>query len=333
MNGEPEPDDPFARGPGADAAADAGGVAAPEGDGPDRAERDRETRRAIEAVLMAATEPVEAGVLAQLTEVPVAAIEAAVAELADGYEAEGRGFVISRVAGGYRFQTAPDLAPYVERFVLEGQHARLSGAALETLAIVAYKQPISRSQVSAIRGVNVDAVLQTLVKRGYVDEVARDPGPGQAVLYGTTRTFLERLELDSLDDLPPLGDFVPDASIVEVLERGLRVTEDAATDPDGAPVVEVDVVEVDVIEVDVLDVVEVDVIDVEPDAVTEDQALDLADAYGIDGEEAAEAEAAELVVVDEIRIVGDVAIETVEVYEADGAEAGAIDAEGPRAGG
>ncbi len=276
----------------------------------DTFERDRETRRAIEAVLMAATEPVEAGVLAQLTEVPVAAIELAVEELATAYEAEGRGFVIARVAGGYRFQTAPDLAPYVERFVLEGQHARLSGAALETLAIVAYKQPISRSQVSAIRGVNVDAVLQTLVKRGYVDEVARDPGPGQAVLYGTTRTFLERLELDSLDDLPPLGDFVPDASIVEVLERGLRVTEDAATDLAAAEdvaddTVEAEIVEDDMTETRIVEVAVVAVVDVtaEPDAVTEDQALDLADAYGVDGEEAVEAEADEVVIVEVIDVV------------------------------
>ena len=322
MNDEREPIGPEQLDrPGEPVAADASEGPSAEGGSPGPAERDRETRRAIEAVLMAATDPVEPGVLAQLTEVPVAAIEAAVTELAAEYEADGRGFVVARVAGGYRFQTAPDLAPYVERFVLEGQHARLSGAALETLAIVAYKQPISRSQVSAIRGVNVDAVLQTLVKRGYVDEVARDPGPGQAVLYGTTRTFLERLELDSLDELPPLGEFVPDASIVEVLERGLRVTEDAATDA----AAESDAVEVDV--------VEVDVVEVGPDAVTEDQALDLADAYAVDGEEAVEAEADELVVVDEIRIVDDVAIETVDVIEVDRAEAGAIDAEGPRASG
>ncbi len=103
------------------------------------------------------------------------------------------------MAGGYRFASHPDLAAYVERFVLEGQSTRLSSAALETLAIVAYKQPVSRVQVSAIRGVNVDGVMRTLVQRGYVDEVARDPGPGQAVLFGTTATFLERLGLDSLE--------------------------------------------------------------------------------------------------------------------------------------
>ena len=112
--------------------------------------------------------------------------------------------------------------------MLEGQHVRLSGPALETLAIVAYKQPIARGQISAIRGVNVEATLQTLVARGYVADVGRDPGPGLAVLYGTTPSFLERLGLDSLADLPPLGDFVPDSGIVEALERGLRVSSDPA---------------------------------------------------------------------------------------------------------
>src|SRR5437588_5360492 len=173
-----------------------------------------EDRRAIEAILMVAEEPVEPGLLAQLLEVPVASVEALCEELASAYEAEDRGFVLSRVAGGYRFQSHPDLAAYVERFVLEGQSARLSAAALETLAVVAYKQPVSRAQISSIRGVEVDSVLRTLHNRGYVEEVGRDPGPGQAVLYGTTRQFLERLGLDGLDDLPPLGDFVPGADVV-----------------------------------------------------------------------------------------------------------------------
>ena len=148
------------------------------------------------------------------------------------YEDSERGFVLARVAGGYRLQTHPDLAAYVERFVVEGQHVRLSGPALETLAIIAYKQPVSRGQISAIRGVNVEATLQTLVARGYVEETARDPGPGLAVLYGTTPQFLERLGLDSLHDLPPLGDFVPDASVVEALERGLRMPDDPTVAPE-----------------------------------------------------------------------------------------------------
>jgi segregation and condensation protein B len=196
---------------------------------------DRDLVRAIEAVVLASSEPVEARLLAQLVEVSVARVEEVCAAIAQRYEAEDHGFVLAHVAGGYRFQTHPDLAPYVERFVLEGQHARLSAPALETLAIVAYKQPISRGQVSAVRGVNVEATMNTLLARGYVQEVGRDPGPGAAVLYGTTSAFLERLGLPSLDHLPPLGDFVPDASVVEALERGLRisgeVTVAAADDP------------------------------------------------------------------------------------------------------
>jgi len=188
--------------------------------------RDHEAARAVEAVVLASTEPVEPQLLAELLEVPVGEIERICDRLAREYEEEGRGFALRRVAGGYRFQTHPDLAPYVERFVLEGQHVRLSGPALETLAIVAYKQPVSRGQISAIRGVDVEATLGTLAQRGYVEEVGRDPGPGLAVLYGTTTAFLERLGIDSLDDLPPLGDFVPDAGVVEALERGLRLSQD-----------------------------------------------------------------------------------------------------------
>ena len=204
--------------------------------GPEDEWRVREARRAIEAVLTAATEPVEPRFLAELVELPVEQVEALCAELGDEYERDGRGFVLRRVAGGYRLQTHPDLEAYVEQFVLEGQHVRLSGPALETLAIVAYKQPISRAQVSAIRGVDVETTLQTLMQRGYLTEVSRDPGPGLAVLYGTTALFLERLGLDSVGDLLPLGDFVPDAGIVEALERGLRVSDDPtnveeSTDP------------------------------------------------------------------------------------------------------
>lgn len=184
---------------------------------------DLEARRAIEAIVLAATEPVEPGMLAQLLEVPAARIEELCEELAEEYRREGRGFVMVRVAGGYRFQTHPDAVQYVERFVLDGRHARLSGAALETLAIIAYKQPISRAQISAIRGVNVDATLRTLVQRGYVDEVGHDAGPGQPSLFGTTSLFLERVGLDSLSELPPLADFVPEAAVVEALERGLHL--------------------------------------------------------------------------------------------------------------
>jgi segregation and condensation protein B len=183
---------------------------------------DIERRRAVEAVLMVAEEPVPPDLLAQLLEVSTSEVEATCTQLAAIYDAEDRGFVLVRVAGGFRYQSHPDLAPYVERFVLEGQSAKLSAAALETLAIVAYKQPVSRAQVSAIRGVNVDAVMRTLDQRGYIEDIGRDPGPGQAVLYGTTPMFLEKLGLDSLADLPALGEFVPGGDVVEALERGLR---------------------------------------------------------------------------------------------------------------
>ncbi|HMS12553.1 MAG TPA: SMC-Scp complex subunit ScpB [Microthrixaceae bacterium] len=187
---------------------------------------DREARRAIEAIVMVADEPAEPTMLAQLIEVPVERIDALCREIADSYDAEGRGFALVKIAGGWRFESRAELAPYVERFVLAGQSTRLSAAALETLAIVAYKQPISRAQIGAIRGVSVDGVLRTLQQRGYIDEVGRDEGPGQATLFGTTRLFLERLGIDSLQHLPPLGAFVPDATVVEALEDGLRLPVD-----------------------------------------------------------------------------------------------------------
>lgn len=181
---------------------------------------------ALEAILMVAEEPLPPALLAKLVGAPINEVEEICENLAAEYIADGRGFILARVAGGYRFQTATEQAPYVERFVLDGQSARLSAAALETLAVIAYKQPVSRNQIASIRGVNVDAVMRTLQQRGYVDEVARDPGPGQAVLYGTTPTFLERLGIDSVEDLPPLGEFFPEADVVEALERGLRVGSD-----------------------------------------------------------------------------------------------------------
>jgi segregation and condensation protein B len=177
---------------------------------------------AIEAVLTVATEPVPAGLLAELLEVPVERAEELCEALRLAYEEEERGFELVRVAGGYRLQSHPAYRGYVERFILDDAPHRLSPAATETLAIVAYKQPISRGQVAAIRGVNCDGVLRLLTQRGYVAPVGRDDGPGQAVLFGTTAAFLERLGLDSLADLPPLDGFVPDAGVVEGLERALR---------------------------------------------------------------------------------------------------------------
>ncbi len=179
-------------------------------------------KRAIEAIVLVTHDPVSAELMAQLLEQPVALIEQWCEDLSTEYAEQQRGFELVRVAGGYRFQTPADLGPYVERYLLHDQRARLSGAALETLAIVAYKQPISRAQVASIRGVDPDTVIRTLVARGYIDEIGRDDGPGQAVLFGTTSSFLEKLGLDSVDDLPPIAEFIPSADVVELLEHGLR---------------------------------------------------------------------------------------------------------------
>lgn len=193
-----------------------------------------EIAAALEAVLLLADEPLPPSVLAAVVGASTERVRAVCDALAAEYESQGRGFVLARVAGGYRYQTAPAQDTCVERFVREGHGARLSAAAFETLAVVAYKQPVSRHQVADIRGVNVDGVMRTLRRRGYIDEIARASGPGQAVLHGTTPQFLEHLGLDSLDGLPPLGEFVPEVAEVEAMERRLRlVPEPDGPDPDG----------------------------------------------------------------------------------------------------
>jgi segregation and condensation protein B len=176
---------------------------------------------------MVADAPVEPNLLAQLLEVSPARVEELCAELETSYRNEDRGFELVRVAGGYRFQSHADLAPYVERYVLEGQSARLSAAALETLAIVAYKQPVSRAQIAALRGVNVDGVVRLLEHRGYIATVGRAPGPGQPALYGTTEAFLERMGLDRVEQLPPVEDLLPGPDAVAELEEQLRPAADA----------------------------------------------------------------------------------------------------------
>lgn len=182
-----------------------------------------EVVKALEGILMVAMEPVSSSMLSQLLEVSQDVVDELCERLAQAYAEAGHGFQLVKVAGGYRFQSHPEVAAYVERFVLDSQQARISAAALETLAIIAYKQPISRGQIASIRGVDPDAVMRTLQAKGYIAEVGRDEGPGQAVMFGTTSLFLERLGLASLADLPSISEFVPDASVVEALERGLRV--------------------------------------------------------------------------------------------------------------
>ena len=164
-----------------------------------------EAGRALEAILFLADEPMTAASLAQVVELPRSAVEALLRSTADAYQARGSGLSLRQVAGGWRFFTHPEVAPYVEQFVLSSRHARLTKAALETLAIVAYKQPVTRHQVSSIRGVSSDGVLRALAERGLVEEVGRDDGPGRATLFGTTSEFLERLGLASLADLPAIG--------------------------------------------------------------------------------------------------------------------------------
>jgi segregation and condensation protein B len=181
-----------------------------------------ELGRAIEAVLFVAVEPVLPSLLAELLEEPVERIEEILTSLADGYVNEGRGFLLARIAGGARLQTHPDMAPYVERFANRDVSHRLSTAALETLAIVAYRQPVSRGQISSLRGVNVDGVTRLLEQRGYIDVVGRAEGPGQPALYGTTDLFLERLGLDSLDQLPPVEDFLPGPEVAGEFELDLQ---------------------------------------------------------------------------------------------------------------
>jgi segregation and condensation protein B len=167
---------------------------------------------ALEAILMVVDEPVSEVLLAQVTERPTEEVLAALRGLAAEYDESGRGFELRQVAGGWRFYTRATCTAYVEKFVLDGQQARLTQAALETLAVVAYRQPVSRSRVSAVRGVNVDGVMRTLLARGLVEEAGREDGMGEggAILYRTTSYFLERLGLHSIDDLPDLAPFLPE---------------------------------------------------------------------------------------------------------------------------
>ena len=185
-----------------------------------------ELRPALEAVLMVADQPLDHLTLATAVGYPVAEVQAALHELATEYAEQGRGFDLRNVAGGWRYYTREDMAPVVEKFVLDGQQARLTQAALETLAVVAYKQPVSRARVSAIRGVNVDGVMRTLVSRGLVEEAGHD-AETTATLYRTTSYFLERIGVTSLEDLPELAPFLPDMGELDDLDARAEVAEAA----------------------------------------------------------------------------------------------------------
>lgn len=170
---------------------------------------ERELERSIEAILMVVEEPLSEVVLAQIIERPTEEVVEALNRLASEYEEQKRGFELKQISGGWRFYSHPELAPLVEKFVLDGQQAKLTQAALETLAVIAYRQPISRARVSAIRGVNVEAVMKTLVNRGLVEECGVEHETG-AILYRTTNYFLERIGLNRVEDLPALAPFLPD---------------------------------------------------------------------------------------------------------------------------
>jgi segregation and condensation protein B len=180
---------------------------------------------AIESILFVAEAPVPAAELSEVLETPPTDVDEALQQLGRRLAESGSGLVLREAAGGWRLYTRPDLHPYLERYATSPSATRLSKAALETLAVVAYRQPVSRGQVSEIRGVDSEHALKTLERRGLVDAIGHAPGPGQAVLYGTNETFLEKLGLRSLDDLPPLADHVPGAEVVEALERPFRPEE------------------------------------------------------------------------------------------------------------
>ncbi|MGH3362399.1 MAG: SMC-Scp complex subunit ScpB [Nocardioides sp.] len=163
---------------------------------------------------MVADQPLDLATMASAVGHPVEEVSAALADLAREYDDQGRGFELRNVAGGWRYYTREEFAPVVEGFVLEGQQARLTQAALETLAVVAYKQPVSRARVSAIRGVNVDGVMRTLLTRGLVEEAGQDESSG-ANLYRTTGYFLERIGVTSIDELPELAPYLPDMDDLE----------------------------------------------------------------------------------------------------------------------
>jgi segregation and condensation protein B len=168
------------------------------------------TRRNLEAILLVADEPVAAAVLAEIVGSRLSEVEELLVDLAGEYARDGRGFVLRAIAGGWRLYTHPGARSVVEAFLRAGQQSRLTRAALETLAVIAYRQPVTRFQVAAVRGVNVDGVFRTLASRGLIHEVGTDPGPGQAILYGTTPAFLEQLGLNDLDQLPPIKDYLPE---------------------------------------------------------------------------------------------------------------------------
>lgn len=180
-----------------------------------------EPRKIIESILLLAGEPVAASLIGEVLERPRAEVSGLLRELAESYRADDRGFVLREAAGGWRLYTDPECAPWLERFVASHTHSRLTGAALEVLAIVAYKGPLSRSEIAEIRGVDSDSVVKTLLMRGLLRDAGQAPGPGTPVTFAVSDEFLERMGLRSTENLPPLADFMPDTEAVEDMEAKL----------------------------------------------------------------------------------------------------------------
>ncbi len=210
LTGPPPDVDAEPSGPGADA------TPVPDLDAAPSLASDVELESALEALLLVVDAPTEDEVLAVALSEPVARVRTALQGLSRRYATERRGFDLRFTGGGWRFYTRDTYAPYVERMLLDGQRARLTRAALETLAVVAYRQPVTRARVAAVRGVNCDGVLRTLLTRGLVQEAGVDPST-QGTLFCTTELFLERLGLSSLEDLPPLAPLLPDIDAIDEL--------------------------------------------------------------------------------------------------------------------
>lgn len=196
-------------------------------------------RAALEAILFVAEAPVPVSEIAQVLELSTADVEANLSVWSTELESDDRGLVLREIAGGWRLYSKVEAYPYLERFATTQSATRMSGAALEVLAVVAYRQPVSRSQIADIRGVDSDSVIRTLERKGMIEEAGRLPSPGNPTIYRTTPEFLEKLGLRALDELPPLADHVPPAGIVETLEQAFRAEsvsepQDREFDPDGS---------------------------------------------------------------------------------------------------
>lgn len=184
---------------------------------------DLDTLRGIlESLLFVADRPLNSGRLAQVTEMDESTVKKVLANLAEEYSRKNRGFQLREIGGGWRLYTHPGYASYVEKLVLSSDYRRLTQAALETLAIVAYKQPVARVEINAIRGVNAEAVLSSLIDKELIKEVGRENSPGQPILYGTTQQFLEAFGLKDISELPSLEEFAPDEKTCQQIEERLR---------------------------------------------------------------------------------------------------------------